>query len=437
MKEGILHFIWKNQYFKNRLLTDNEGRELEIITPGIYNKRDAGPDFTQSQILLDGIKWTGQVEIHTKSSDWMRHGHQNDSAYANVILHVVYEYDMDILDQDGRAIPTLELKGLIPPKFMSSLLQLYQNKDPIPCLPLIHTVPSIKIHHWLDRLAAERLTEKSDLVIKKLEHNNGDWEATYIDILLSAMGFKVNKEPFLMLAQKIDWKWIQKNTTDKIKLQAYLYGIAGFLNSKPSDDYEKTLQKEFAHLQTMHGFRPLPAVVWRFSRMRPSNFPTIRIAQLSSLFHKHIQLFPAMLHCKSISDLKSYFDTEYPTYWKKHYAFGKKSNRPRIKPGKMSIKLLLINVVAPVLFAYGNYVNKKKYSDRAVDLWQSLPPENNRVTRLWKGTNLKAESAWDSQAIIHLNKNYCSKKRCLSCQIGKAILREAANKYVRQSFLWF
>lgn len=430
MKEEVLHFIWEQGYYEKHDLKTVSGNELEIISAGSYNKRDAGPDFTAGEIFLDGIKWIGQIEIHYKSSDWMKHRHHEDSAYANVILHVVYEHDRDIFNQEGEQIPTLELGERIPIGLISKMENLFNRSDFIPCHNTIHSLSKLQIHQWLDRLAVDRLTEKAEEVFKQLESNSGDWEATYIDTLCAAMGFKVNKEAFLMLSQIIDWRWIQKNAADIGKLEAYFYGLAGFLMQKPRDNHEAKLIKEFTYLKSLLDLKALPLVVWKFSRMRPSNYPTLRIAQLVSLFHKHTQLFPSMLYCTEKADFYKYFETEYPDYWQRHYAIGKQSKRARKKPGKMSVQLLLINVISPVLYAYGNYIGKDTYTQRAINLWQSLQAEKNRITRAWEKVNVNAESAWDSQALIHLHKRYCREKKCLQCQIGRALLREAVVEYL-------
>lgn len=429
MREELLHFIWENQYFNKESLVSICGKKLQICFPGIYNARDSGPDFSEADLLIEDIKWVGQVEIHIKSSDWLKHGHQNDLAYANVILHVVYEYDKSVLDQNGKEILTLELKELIPQEFMATAETLYNQSDPIACRSLLHIVPDVKIYNWLDRLAVERLEEKCEFVSQRLRQNKGNWEQTYIDVLFNYMGFKVNNEAFLMLAQRVDWKWLQKNAGKLDLLQACFYGLAGFLTEGSSDRYEKALWDEFQVLIYMHKWKPMPTVMWKFSRMRPSNYPTLRIAQICALFHKHTQLFPAMLYCENMTEFYAYFDVEYPAYWQKHYSFGKASARKRLRPGKASIHLLLINVITPILYAYGKYTNNEIYCERAIELWQELPPEKNRITALWKDTNVRAENAWDSQALIRLYQNHCKTRNCLECQIGRAILREEAARY--------
>ncbi len=429
MREELLHFVWEYQYFRKNGLQTVCGKSIEIRNPGNYNIRDAGPDFAEAEVVINGIKWLGQVEIHVKASDWLKHGHQENPAYDNVILHVVFQHDTEIMDREGNVIPALELKELIPAEILETADYLQTHSDPIPCRSLIHTVPKIKIHQWLDRLAVERLEEKCEFVYDRLKENKGDWEATYIDVLCNYMGFKVNNAAFLMLSQKIDWKWMQKNAGDLKRLQAYLYGLAGFLRTDADESYERDLMIEFQHLKRMYKLQPLPVVIWKFSRMRPANYPSMRLAHIAALFHRHVQLLPAMLFCKSIDDFYSYFDVEYPDYWKEHYAFSRESKTKRDFPGKMSIQLLLINVATPVLYAYGKYVKKDVYCDRAISLWQALPAEQNRITRLWKDTKVKPQNAWDTQALIRLYKEYCSSKKCLDCQIGRAILREAAKEY--------
>lgn len=432
MREKSLHFIWENQYFDKSDLRTVQGDEIFIQNVGKYNMLDAGPDFNQGGIILNGIKWVGQIEIHIKSSDWMKHGHQDDTAYANVILHVVYDHDMEIKIA-GKTIPTLELRNIVPTYLLHTIDELENRSGAIACESLINRVNDLKVRQWLDRLATDRLQRKSNEVIQQLDRNKGDWEATYVNLLCKYMGFKVNNESFLMLSNKIHWRWIQKNAHDLLKLQAYFYGIAGFLNESPADKYEKSLSTEFKHLKRLLGLQELPSVVWKFSRMRPSNYPTVRIAQLIALFHAHTQLFPSILQCESLDDFYKHFGIEYPEYWQEHYAMGKESKRKREVPGNTSIQSLLINVLSPVLFAYGEYKNRREYCDRAIKLWQDIPPEKNRIIRKWEKINIIPENAWDTQALIRLFSRYCLMRNCLECQIGKAILHDSMSSYVKQS----
>ncbi len=426
MKEDFLYYLWQLQYFDKQDLTTTQGERLQILQPGVRNDH-AGPDFTNAQIMLNGVDWHGHVELHCKASDWYAHRHQTDAAYDNVILHVVWEHDRDIQQQDGTAIPTLILKDRVAPKLHQQYQRLVKSATPILCAKQWPHVPPIAKSAMLDQTLFQRLTHKHNLVYKLLHDNKGDWQATAYQLLAHSFGFKVNSSTFLDLALDLPLNLLARYADNLVQLEALLLGQAGLLppqSSTTTDDYLEMLRKEHTHLAHKHSLptgKIIPSA-WKFFRLRPANFPTIRIAQFAQLLHQHPALFGLLVNT-STTMLYKHLAVKQSAYWQQHYRFGQRSKATVPALGKASIESILINTVVPLLVAYGKAQDEQDYVDRAIAILQHLPAEHNKITRYWEQVGVRVQSAFDSQAFIELFNNFCVQKKCLSCKVGVAIIK--------------
>ncbi len=423
MHESFLHFLWRFQYFNKQNLYTVEGSQLQIVSPGIYNTH-SGPDFEESRVLLDGMEWAGKTEIHLKSSDWLQHGHQTNEAYNNVILHVVWQHDQPVQRQDGTVIPTLELSPRTDVQLLHTYQSLLENLDPIPCASQIHKVPAIYIRQALDQALMQRLQEKARFIEELLHLNHLDWEETTWQVLARNLGFKVNSEPFLRLAKVLPLKILRKHGDSLLQMEALLFGQAGFLEQSFSDAYPLALQQEYAFLSRKYQLYSsrLSLHEWKFMRLRPSNFPTVRIAQLAALVHKHPHLFALFTHLQPGKALMDLCQISTSDYWQKHYSF-EKTTRTTGHLGDSSIENILINTAVPLLVSYQNYRTEEGYTQHATDLLESLSPEDNTITRQWKRLQIDVRNAFDSQASIELFNRFCSRRECLTCPVGNYLLK--------------
>ena len=426
MQEDFLYYIWKLQYFDKKDLTTSQGEPLTIFQPGIRNDH-AGPDFLNGKITINKVTWHGHIELHIKASDWYAHQHQQDKAYDNVILHVVWNHDKDIQQHDGTIMPTLALKDRVTPGLYQRYQRLVQNKAIIPCAKQLSQVNSLVKASMLDKALFQRLTHKNNLVYRLLEDNKGDWEETAYQLLAHNFGFKINSSPFLALALHLPLKAVAKHADRLLAVEALLWGQAGLLAAKgqKQDDYLKALQKEHSHLARKY---QLPAdkldeSQWKFSRLRPANFPTIRMAQFAQLLHQNPGIFALLVNTPT-ETLRKQLAVVQSAYWQDHYQFGKPSQAKIPGLGKASIESILINTVVPLLVAYGKAKDEQNYVDRAVAILQHLPAEHNAITRHWAGVGIHVKTAFDSQALIELFNHFCSQKKCLSCDIGVAIIQK-------------
>lgn len=419
IKEDFIYYIWKTKSFQWKNLKTVSGKSVKILDFGHQNY-DAGPDFSHCTVDINGIRWVGNVEMHVFSSDWDKHSHDTDPAYDNVILHVVYEHDQDIIDTNSRIVETIELKNLIFSGLRDRYLNMMHSGLWIPCADQIHKVTDFTIKIWLDKLIVERLERKVHDIFKVLEECNTDWEETFYRILAKYMGGKVNRVPFELLARSLPSSVLKKNADNQTTLDALLFGQSGMLMASHEEDYFQRLKREFSFYKKKYELTPINPTAWKFFRMRPVNFPTLRIAQLSSLIHRHKQLFSALIHT---SNYPSFFEVSLDPYWDTHYRFGKSSSlKPKVI-GDSFRDVVLINVLAPILFAYGQYTANQDFKDRALSILQDLKPENNAIIKNWKSLDVTPENASDSQALLTLKTAYCDQSRCLSCAIGHRILR--------------
>ncbi len=398
------------------------GETCQVIKPGSHNTH-AGPDFMDARLRIDGTLWAGNVEIHVNASDWYRHEHQKDEAYDNVILHVVYLEDKTVRRKSGEAIPTLELSG----KFDNLLLKRYQtlmnNKSWIPCASLINSVDRFTQNNWIDRVLVERLELRTREINERLEFNKGDWSETFYQVLARNFGFRVNALPFELLARSLPLSVPGRHKDHPEQLEAMVFGQAGLLAANSKDAYFLALKKEYAFLQKKYGLEPMDGHLWRFMRLRPSNFPTIRLSQFADLMHHSSHLFSKVLEIESMAELSSLFNCRASAYWDNHYSFGKpKKGKPK-RLGRAGINLILINTVIPFLFAYGKQKGEPAFTDRAMKFLEQVPGENNNITRQWKSLGLNTRSAFQTQALLQLKRRYCDAKRCLQCAIGTQLVR--------------
>lgn len=424
MNESFLHYIWQFQYFDKKDLRCSTGEELLIQNPGFKNTH-SGPDFYDAKLKLDTIQWAGSVEIHIFSSGWREHKHQHDPAYENVVLHVVWEENEKIFRKDGTVLPTLELKTRVPSSFLLQYKRIVHSRSRIPCANAIHAVPDIIRISMIDKTLMARLETKAKLVLESLQKNNGDWEETCYQMLCRNFGFKVNTDPFLQLAQSLPYKLLMKHGDRLDQMEALIFGQAGFLKETIQDAYYLLLKREYTLLRKKYtlGSRQMNKAQWRFLRLRPANFPTIRLAQLTSVLHHHKNLFSRIISTTSWKELSPVFCVRPSDYWLHHYQFFKQQEKEVPSLGKTSAENILINSIVPMLLAYGKAKDDQRYIDRALQLLQETAPEENNILRSWAALNIKSENAFDSQGLIELYNSFCSRRRCLDCNIGFVLLQ--------------
>lgn len=422
MQENFLHFVWRLRRFRLQGLQTTTGDQIEIVEIGQHN-HNAGPDFLNARIRIAGTLWAGNVEMHLRSSEWLTHRHQDDPNYDNVILHVVLDEDEVIKHREGERIPCLNLRPYLPAGLAKQYLRLLHSEQWISCQQQLYNVPEVTKNLWLDRLLVERLEERTQALAERLERNNGDWEETFYQHLAWGFGLKVNAEPFAWLAESLPLKILLRHKDKLTQLEALIFGQAGMLEGTFQDAYPQQLQNEYHFLQKKYQLQAISANHWKFMRMRPANFPSIRLAQWATLIFRTGQLFSKMLVATNLKEIENAFVVELSNYWQTHFRFdrpGKKSNKSL---GQSRIHLLVINIIAPFLFLYGKRRGDEQYQDRALQLLAAVPAERNHIITAWAGLGIKAEQAAQSQALLQLKKNYCDQKRCLDCAIGCNILK--------------
>ncbi len=421
MKEDLLHYLWRTKRFDFNNLYTTQGEPVQILHTGNYNT-NAGPDFTNARIRIGDTTWAGNVEMHLCASEWLRHGHQVDKAYDNVILHVVLEEDVPIMRLNGERIPCLELKKLVPHKLSTQYLQLLHSEQWIPCQTQFEKVSEMTRTLWLERLLVERLEQKTAVIEQALLQNHQNWEETFYHLLARNFGVQVNMEPFELLAKSTPLLTLFKHKNSLLQLEALLFGQAGLLAQDFEDAYPNQLKKEYAFLQQKYKLTPILGESWKFLRLRPASFPTIRIAQFAMLIFQSNHLFSKMLVAANVEEMENMLELKLSNYWLTHYTFDKESPKSQKKLGKNTIHLILINTVAPFLFLYGKWKSDETYKDRAFALLEELPSEQNNIIENWNILGVEPTSAYQSQALLQLKKQYCDQKKCLHCAIGNAIL---------------
>ena len=426
MREEFLYYIWENRLIDKDLLT-SEGEPVEVVATG-YRNTDSGPDFLEAKIQIGDKLWAGHVEIHVKSSDWNRHGHQSDKAYQNVILHVVYENDIKVND-----IPTLELRSHFDETLFTNYQRFISSKSWIPCEKSINQVPVFTRLSWLDRMAIERLENKAKTVTKILNSSQFDWEDALYKLLMRYFGLKVNNEAFETLSNILPFRILLKHADNLTQIEAMLMGCAGFLEDDFSEEYPLLLKREFAAMKSKFNLVTMPAERWRFMRMRPSNFATIRLAQIAQLIHKNGCLFSKIREAKNAAEVKALFDVATSEYWDTHWQFHRlpqcdSHTKPKPKHlGGATADILVINAVVPLLFCYGKLHKDESACEVALQFLEETETEDNTVIRHFSACSIKAQNAMQSQALLHLYSYFCKRKRCLECRIGNVLLHKTNN----------
>ena len=421
--EKLLHYCWKHRIFPLRELHTTDGRRVEIIDTGLHN-RNAGPDFFNAKVRIDGTLWVGNVEIHDRSSDWYAHGHDHDAAYDNVVLHVATLIDTEVCTADGRVLPQLQLD--VPNDVREHYDELVTTDEYPPCYRIIPDLSRLTVHSWMSALQVERLEQKTNDITKRVRQANGSWEAGYFATLARNFGFGINGDAFEQWAQHISLQAVDHHRDDLFQVEAIFMGQAGLLGevgNGSADDYFHRLQKEYKYLAHKFSMQPMDMKMWRFLRLRPQNFPYIRIAQLAHLHYSRKAGLSQMLECKTIKELRELFITTTTPYWESHYIFGSECVKKTKQLSKHSLDLLILNTAIPVFFAYGRHHSREELCDRAFDLLEQLQAEDNHIVRMWKQCGLEVQTAGDSQALIQLKKAYCDRKDCLRCRIGYEYLK--------------
>ena len=422
MTEDFLYYIWQYRLMSGDLET-TQGESIVIIDLGQRNE-DSGPDFFNARLKIGNTEWAGNVEIHMRSSDWIRHKHNQDANYDSVILHVVYECDTMIQNATGEVIPCLELKGKIDEKLYFRYRNLISSHDWIACAPQLNTVPDLIIYSWLDRLLAERLERKTSYIEGFLESSKGNWETAFYYALARNFGFNVNAEPFEQLARSIPLEVLAKNRDSLFKIEALLFGQSGMLNARLKDDYSQRLIKEYDFLKKKYSLDSIAGYQWKFMRLRPGNFPSIRIAQFAQLIYKSSHLLSKIVKTEKLQQLKEFFQLEASEYWNEHYSFGKKSKSKTKRMGESSFDLILINTLVPFLFVYANHQNNSELRERALNFLTQTKAEQNSIVKRYKETGITAKNAAQSQALLTLKNDYCKYLKCLDCAIGNRLIRK-------------
>lgn len=425
MKEDFLHYLWRYQKFDKNELKTIDGARVQTIKTGFAHS-DAGPDFQQAKILIDEMEWNGAVEIHIKSSDWNRHNHQQDPNYENVVLHVVWKNDKAILHPDGSKIPTIELKDKVDFDLIEKYQNLQSSQDEIPCAGHWPAVSDLHKSEMQEKALVERLYQKSEKAKMNFDLGAQNWEQASYFMLLSAMGFKVNQHPFEHLAEILPYQILKKYSSSIFQVEALLFGAAGFLEYDFEDEYPNQLKKEWQFLNHKHQAilgSEMNRTEWRFLRLRPANFPTIRLAELAQIVNSFPSLFDTFVIDLNLKNIQKQLKVKVSDYWMSHYQFDKKSKFRKKQLGANSIKNIVINCIPPLLALYANSVGEEKYMDKAIALLSDLNAENNYITKKFSSLGEEIRSAFDSQAMIQLHNEYCQPKKCLDCSIGLSLLK--------------
>jgi hypothetical protein len=429
--EELLHYTWKHKLYPLQPLRTTDGQPVEIIDPGLHN-RNAGPDFFNAKIRVGGTLWVGNVELHSKASDWYQHGHQQDPCYDNVILHVCEVVDQNVQTTKGQYITQLQLS--VPDYVKEHYEELLHTDQYPPCYRIIPDLSPLTVHAWMAALQTERLERKTEDIRKRAERLNGSWEDAYFVTLARNYGFGINSDVFEQWAYNVPLKAVGHHRDNLFQVESIFLGQAGLLdiNTVPShyqqdalnDGYLARMRNEYLYLAHKFEMKPMDASLWRFLRLRPQNFPHIRLSQLANLYHQGKAGLSALLECTTIEQLKQLLTSQVTPYWETHYTFGSLSAKNEKHLSYGSLNLLIINTAVPMLFAMGRHRQHEEWCDRAFDLLEQLRPENNHIIRMWQQCGLTVQSAGDSQALIQLKREYCDRRDCLRCRFGYEYLKK-------------
>lgn len=425
MNEYFLHYVWRYRAFDTQLAFTEQGERVEIIYPGEYNNSN-GPDFLNARIRIGETLWIGHIEIHIKSSDWKKHGHQHDERYQNVILHVVYDNDVDIWLKKPNDLQVMCLEKLVDREAWTRYLR-WKDKESaiIVCEVGQKRLPETIWTHWRTRLLIERLESKASYLTQLLEDNAMNWPEAFFVLLSKNFGFRSNADAFEILAKTLDWKVIDRYKGNLLWVEALLFGAAGFLSEESKDAYHKQLRTEWDFLRKKHRLQAMPVSMWNFGGIRPYNFPTIRMAQLAALIHSQSHFLSLFLAEGSLNEIKNRFKVQGSVYWNTHFHFGKRAAIDfTCVPGPNAIDNILLNTLTVALFVFGKYHEIQKMIDLALYIYENCKAEDNHILKEWSSLGVKVKHAGDSQALIQLYNEYCTPKRCLECELGHFLLKK-------------
>lgn len=428
--EMLLHYVWKHRLYPLCEMKTDEGEKVEVIDPGLHNS-NAGPDFFNAKLKIDGMLWVGNVEIHEHASDWVMHGHDQDPAYDNVILHIVGMGDMRVKNSQGEAVRQMRME--VPDNIRRNYAQLMKEDKYPPCHKIVTAMPKLTLHSWMSALQTERLEQKTEAIMKRAKECCGSWEDAYFTTLARNFGFGVNSEAFEAWAKTLSLQSVAHHRDDIFQIETIFLGQAGLLeheaiperkrDAAELDPYLARLRKEYAYLTHKFGLNAMDYKMWKFLRLRPQNFPHIRISQLANLYYNRRVGVSMLAACRTVNELQNLFATHVTPYWETHYSFGCESKKSAKNLSRQSINVIMLNTAIPVLFAYGRYKNDETLCERALQFLEELKAEDNSITRLWEECGMEIKTAADSQAIVQLKKNYCDRRDCLRCRIGYEFIK--------------
>ena len=430
--EQLLQYVWKHKILPLECLETTDGKALEIIDPGLHN-RNAGPDFFNAKLRIGNTMWVGNVEIHEHSKDWFRHGHDSDPAYDNVVLHVVEDVDCDVTNSRGEFIPQIKL--CVPVTVTLNYKELLNADAYPPCYRIVPELSQLTVHSWMAALQTERLERKTLDIARRAERANGSWEDAYFITLARNYGFGINGDAFEQWAYNVPLNQVAHHRDDIFQIEAIFLGQAGLLDidaipakyqkEAMTDGYFNRLKNEYKYLAHKFSLTPMNRTMWKFLRLRPQNFPHIRISQLATLYHERKTSLSQLVECMNVDEMRRMLSTHVTEYWATHYTFGAESASNPKSMSPFSINLLMINTAIPMLFAYGRHTCDDTLCDRAFDMLEQLKAEDNHIIRMWKECGLKVATAGDSQALIQLKNEYCDRKDCLRCRFGYEYLKRS------------
>ncbi len=419
MTENFLHYLWQNRLFTKPLATTHN-ETVNIINPGFHNT-NAGPDFSDARLNIGGTMWAGNVEIHVNSSDWFKHGHQDDEAYTNVVLHVVYKHDAK-----GKfpTIPVCELADKIDIGLYDAYHQFIESREFVNCAGMIHQVSETDISLWLERMLIEKLEHKADFIQDALNASQNDWEEALYHIIARSFGFSINALPFEMLARSVTYKMLAHHAGNIHQVEALLFGQAGLLTQELTDPYGQSLFNEYTFLRGKYKLAPIAASLWKYLRLRPVNFPTIRISQFANLLSNNAGLLSKIITMDSIEEMAEIFKVEASEYWNDHYTFDNYTKGKTKRLGMSAAHLLIINAILPFMFVYGSSAGNDYLCNKALSLFEQIPGESNASIRQWQTLGMDVSTAYNTQALVGMKSSYCDKNNCLNCRIGNLIFKD-------------
>lgn len=423
--EKLMQYVWKHRLWRSEDMVTNTGKKVRVVDPGLLNT-DAGPDFFNAKIEIDGHMWVGNVEMHYRATDWKRHHHDSDKAYDSVILHVVAKDDAPVRRTNGELIPQLVLE--VSPQFNADYASLVGATIEVPCATKIKQVPHLTIVEWVEGLAFERLHGKVERIHQLLDSFNGSWEDVCYVTLARNFGFGINNDAFERLARRTPLRLLGKHSDSVLQIEALLFGQADMLDAqKPGmDSYYNQLCTEYAFLSNKFQLTPMEKESWKLFRIRPQNFPYRRIAMLAQFIEGGFRMMNRILEAEGEKEMRALFEVELSGYWTKHYTFGKPNDRATATLSRSSIDIILINTVAPLLYAYGELTGNYEMTDKAIKLLEDLRAESNSIVSHFVAYGIDCPDALTSQALVQLKREYCDARKCIYCKIGHHLLSKAA-----------